>query len=72
MPKTRALPYEWHDTPNIHMLTIKDFRRFCRERGYAVEQEDHFSVSAGGKTLRRCCFTNLRAVYGFFVISSGR
>jgi len=25
MPKTGTLPYEWYDTPNIHLMTIKDF-----------------------------------------------
>lgn len=30
MPKTAKLPFEWYDTPNIHLLTIKDFTDFCR------------------------------------------
>lgn len=25
MPKTRGLPYGWHDTPNIHLFTLADF-----------------------------------------------
>jgi methionine biosynthesis protein MetW len=29
MPVTRNLPYQWYDTPNIHLLTIRDFRAFC-------------------------------------------
>ncbi len=29
MPKTKILPYEWYDTPNIHLFTIKDFKEFC-------------------------------------------
>jgi len=24
MPKTKIIPYEWYDTPNIHLFTIKD------------------------------------------------
>ena len=39
MPKTRDLPYEWHETPNIHMVTINDFRRFCREENIKIERE---------------------------------
>ncbi len=31
MPKTRSLPYNWYDTPNIHFCTIADFEALCRE-----------------------------------------
>ena len=36
MPKTDYLPFEWYDTPNIHLLTIKDFHRYCAERGLSI------------------------------------
>lgn len=29
MPKSDQLPYEWYDTPNIHLCTIADFEAFC-------------------------------------------
>ena len=29
MPVTENLPYSWHETPNIHLCTIKDFILFC-------------------------------------------
>jgi methionine biosynthesis protein MetW len=29
MPKGDLLPYEWYETPNIHVLTLKDFEHFC-------------------------------------------
>ena len=38
MPVTRLLPERWYDTPNIHHLTIDDFRAFVSERGIAVER----------------------------------
>ncbi len=31
-PVTKALPYAWHDTPNLHFLTITDFIDYCRTR----------------------------------------
>ena len=31
MPVTRALPHQWYETPNIRVLTIKDFLDLCRE-----------------------------------------
>jgi methionine biosynthesis protein MetW len=32
MPLSETLPYQWFDTPNIHLCTIADFERFCDER----------------------------------------
>jgi methionine biosynthesis protein MetW len=29
MPTSSALPYQWYDTPNIHLCTIRDFETFC-------------------------------------------
>ena len=39
MPVSRDLPYQWWDTPNIHLCTIRDFRKLCREEGLCIEQE---------------------------------
>jgi len=36
MPKSKVLPYEWYDTPNIHLSTIKDFKRLCNDSGYHI------------------------------------
>lgn len=36
MPKGRQLPYEWYDTPNIHLFTLKDFLVLCQEEGIEV------------------------------------
>jgi methionine biosynthesis protein MetW len=38
MPVTRLLPQDWYETPNIHHLTVDDFRAYVRERGIHVEQ----------------------------------
>lgn len=37
MPVTRSLPEQWFDTPNIHHLTVDDFRAFLKGRGIATE-----------------------------------
>jgi methionine biosynthesis protein MetW len=29
MPVSTRLPYQWYDTPNIHLCTLKDFEEFC-------------------------------------------
>ena len=38
MPVTRLLPEQWYDTPNIHHVTIDDFRAHLRARAITVEQ----------------------------------
>lgn len=37
MPVTRLLPERWYDTPNIHHLSVDDFRAFLSDRNVAVE-----------------------------------
>ena len=37
-PVTRQLPFGWHDTPNIHCLSLKDFDAFCKKLGVTVEK----------------------------------
>ena len=36
MPVSENLPYQWFDTPNIHLCTIEDFERFCASRGVKI------------------------------------
>jgi methionine biosynthesis protein MetW len=38
MPITKALPYQWYDTPNIHQCTIKDFVRLADDLGITIER----------------------------------
>jgi len=34
MPVSDALPYQWYNTPNVHLFTIEDFESFCA--GHAI------------------------------------
>ena len=36
MPKSEHLPYEWFDTPNVHLCTINDFDQLCRDKQIRV------------------------------------
>ncbi|MDR2302124.1 MAG: methionine biosynthesis protein MetW [Deltaproteobacteria bacterium] len=36
MPVTESLPFQWHDTPNIRVLTLSDFMDWCRAQGVKV------------------------------------
>ena len=37
MPVTRLLPIAWYETPNIHHVTVSDFRDLLRAKGIGVE-----------------------------------
>jgi homoserine O-acetyltransferase/O-succinyltransferase len=38
-PNTRLFPYLWHDSPNLHFLTIHDFLQLCREQHWIIERQ---------------------------------
>ncbi len=38
-PVTRQMPFSWYDSPNIHILSLKDFDEFCKELGVKVEKK---------------------------------
>ena len=39
MPVTRLLPVAWYETPNIHHVTVRDFRALVAQHGYRIEGE---------------------------------
>jgi methionine biosynthesis protein MetW len=39
MPKTKLIPHQWYDTPNIHLSTIKDFEIFCEQEHFKIKKE---------------------------------
>ena len=67
MPVTRLLPERWYDTPNIHHLTVDDFRGFVRERGLAVEGAWFLS----GDRRRSSAAANLLAEHAIFLLRRG-
>ncbi|HTP48900.1 MAG TPA: methionine biosynthesis protein MetW [Casimicrobiaceae bacterium] len=36
MPVSKSLPYEWYNTPNVHLCTVADFDTFCARLGFHV------------------------------------
>ncbi len=36
MPKSPDMPYEWYDTPNVHLCTLQDFEALCARIGAQV------------------------------------
>jgi len=65
MPVTRLLPVAWYETPNIHHLTVADFRDFVAARGIRVEQSWFLS----GDRPIASAVANLRAEHAIFLIS---
>ncbi len=64
-PITPSLPFEWHDTPNLHFLSISDFIDYCRSRGIKIRNS--FFV---GKSGRVFILPNLLALTGIFLIAN--
>jgi methionine biosynthesis protein MetW len=38
MPKSRELPFEWYNTPNVHLCTLADFEVFCASLGIVIRE----------------------------------
>lgn len=70
MPVSRDLPYQWWDTPNIHLCTIQDFRKLCREEGLWIEHELYLT-SVDKDPPARLVAPNLLARIGIFAVSRG-
>jgi len=49
MPLSETLPYQWFDTPNIHLCTLDDFEHFCSERGIRIVER---KVPTKGRPVR--------------------
>lgn len=68
-PVSSHLPYEWYNTPNIRVITIKDFKRFAKQLGLTIFQEAAINTQSrarAGRSIR--LLPNLRAAYGLYLI----
>ena len=65
MPVTRQLPARWYDTPNIHHVTIDDFRKYIAERGIRIEGQWFLR----GEKLISAGAANLRAQHAVFLLT---
>lgn len=39
MPVSKELPYQWYNTPNVHLCTINDFKELCSRKKYKIQHE---------------------------------
>jgi len=65
MPVTQALPTSWYETPNIHHVTVEDFRSLVKEKGARIERRWFFSAGEEIGTPG----ANWRAEFGLFQVS---
>ena len=69
-PVTKQLPFQWHDTPNIRVITIKDFRKFARDVGFKILKETAIDTNSRDRRGRIVlAMPNLRSTYGIFLIA---
>ncbi len=40
MPVSKTLPYQWYDTPNVHLCTINDFEDFCHQHNVQILERE--------------------------------
>jgi len=66
-PVTPSLPYMWYDTPNLHFLSISDFKDYCREKKFNIEKAVFL---AQNRKVR--LFPNLFAQIGIFLVKNGK
>ncbi len=68
MPETKNLPWRWHDTPNIHLCTIRDFVELAEALGVTVEQA--LAIGEGGEVapIRGIWGANLFGEQGLFLL----
>ena len=68
-PITKQLPYEWYDTPNIRVITVKDFRKFSKKVGFEIIKEVAINTKSHDRRGKIVGFLpTLRATYGIFLI----
>jgi methionine biosynthesis protein MetW len=69
MPNSKMLPFNWYDTPNIHLLTINDFYDFCNNRDIKILKSVFMTKAKVKKRFLAKIFPNFFAEEAIFVIS---
>ena len=45
VPVTKALPYSWYNTPNLHFLSIEDFIDYCKDKNISIKNSAYIGKS---------------------------
>lgn len=64
-PVTDALPYEWYESPNVHFLTMLDFRDMAKRGNFRIVKE---LPIIGSRAVDRAWMANLRANSALYIL----
>jgi len=64
LPESNALPYHWFNTPNIRVITLKDFERFASMFGFRIAKM--VALRSNGKKVS--FFPSWFSEYGIFLL----
>ena len=64
VPVTASLPYQWYDTPNLHFLSLLDFKDYCKSHHITIQCTFYAASSREVKF-----WPNLLAEVGYFLLS---
>ncbi len=64
-PVTDSLPYEWYESPNVHFLTMLDFRDLARHGNFRIVKE---LPIIGQRAVERAWAANLRASSALYIL----
>ena len=67
MPKNKILPFEWYNTPNIHLCSYKDFLDFCVKKKIRVDK--FYCLDENGNRIKKNIFTNFFTFQVIFCVS---
>ncbi|MFH1283439.1 MAG: methionine biosynthesis protein MetW [bacterium] len=70
MPKTKFLPFEWYNTPNIHLLSIKDFKNMCVRQKWTILEEIYIGSKTDIFSLGKLISPNLFAEEAIFLLTN--
>ena len=67
MPKNEILPYEWYNTPNIHLCSTNDFEHFCNQKKLKIIKK--VLINELGNKINTSFSENFMAYQGVYCIS---
>ena len=68
MPVTKYLPHDWFNTPNIHLCTVRDFKRLCIKQDIKILQTSYVDFQHSKSTILMKLFPNLFGEIAIFRI----
>ncbi len=67
IPQTKALPFTWYNTPNIRVISIKSFKKLCKELQVNIVHQSNF---VNDKKINSFGMSNLLAESALFLIET--